>query len=161
MSPEERSQKERKKEDEKRELMATVLADSVFAKDKEVAAKYGIDEKTVQNYRRRLASDPLLRGVFDSKIAALEAGWVREMPRALREGLETQRAITRNLRDDPDFQANPGALKEVAQANLAVAEIYLTWLSVKNGAGNTPSQGREEQGQVRGDGAGDESERVF
>ncbi len=119
-------EKRRKKEDERRELAATVLFECGFATDESVAERYAITIRTVTNYRRQLASDPLLRGVLASRREAFEREWAARMPEALVRAINIVERISEAMANDPTFKANPLALEKAAEAFKTIAEVYIT-----------------------------------
>jgi hypothetical protein len=141
----------RRKEDERRELAAMMLADSVVMTDVEVAARYGKSTDTVGNYRAQLATDPLLAGMVAARLEERRKAWAGEVPAVLREAMTTIMTIARNIRTDPTWQKNPGALKEVTGAFEVVAKVKLA-NDVLNA--RIPRGRGEDGGQTAGDAAG-------
>lgn len=154
-TPEEAARLTRLKEDERRELAAMMLVDSVFETDAKAAERYGKSADTVGRYRQLLATDPVLRGMVDSRIAERRAAWAEKLPESLAAGLDTIRAMFTNIRTDPVFKSNPGAIKEVSEAVYRVAEIELTLRTLHVGTPRQNSEERDEADRTDGaDGAG-------
>lgn len=70
------------------ELAATVLVEAAYSSDKEAAKKYGITERTIRNWKKRLDTDPDFSVLFQNKRQVFEATWADEAPEALKAGIE-------------------------------------------------------------------------
>lgn len=66
-----------------RERMARVLAEASATSDAETAEKYGVTERTVWNYRKRLSTDPELAKAYGRLLAAEVRGWQEARVRSL------------------------------------------------------------------------------
>ena len=67
------------------ERAASVLVDAAYHGDEEAAAKWGLTTRTIQNYRRRLATDTILSQFFAQKKLLVESEWKDETADAIRE----------------------------------------------------------------------------
>lgn len=107
------------------ERAARVLASAAFEGDTKAAQREGITVRTVQNYRRRLASDPRLSQLFADKKATLETEWAHDIAPTIRCALAfIQRAAEALNPGDPNaVHAMAGALKLVNEAGLALRVI--------------------------------------
>ena len=103
------------------EKAAVILVEAAYYGDAKTAERWGITDRTIQNYRGRLDSDPELSSYFALKKAAFENEWANEIPAAIRSAL---RFIVRaGELADPK---NPEAIHAVAGALKIVTEVELT-----------------------------------
>lgn len=101
--------------------VAIILVEAVYYGDIKTAERWGITERTIQNYRNKLDNDPELSGYFVLKKRAFETEWANELPAAIRSAL---RFIVRAGEEaDPK---NPEAIHAMAGALKIVAEVGLT-----------------------------------
>lgn len=56
-----------------KELAATALPEAVYTTDRRACERFGMTERTLHHYRRRLNSDPELSAICRTKKAALDA----------------------------------------------------------------------------------------
>lgn len=104
---------------------AAVLIEALVSNDEAVCLKYGISLRTVQRWRRRLATDPGLSSAVATKKAALDAAWaddlaapIRAAARLITDAAEGADVITKR---NPEFvHAIAGALKICAEIKLIV-----------------------------------------
>lgn len=110
----------------KYDLAACVLIEALFSTDEKACAKYGITQRTLQNYRQRLAVDSKLSLIFHTKKAALDKEWADELPRAMREATHTIAEIAIGIRADAQMRKNPFVLEKLAGALKLCADVYYT-----------------------------------
>lgn len=110
----------------KYDLAACVLIEALFSTDEKACAKYGITQRTLQNYRQRLAEDSKLSLIFHTKKAALDKEWADELPRAMREATLTIAEIAIGIRSDAQMRKNPFVLEKLAGALKLCADVYYT-----------------------------------
>jgi hypothetical protein len=109
-----------------KELAATVLLEAAYTTDEKACARYDVSVRSLQRWRRSLASDPDLAGLVHTKKEAFDKAWAESLPLAMRSAVETITAIAVNIREDPLMKKNPLALEKVAGALKTVAEVYYT-----------------------------------
>lgn len=109
-----------------KELAATVILEAAFTTDEKACTKYGVSVRSLQRYRKALATDPILAGVFATKKAAFDKAWAGTIPIALRKGIELIGRMYDAIRDDPMMIKNPNALSAVADAIKACADVAFT-----------------------------------
>lgn len=135
------------------ERAATILVEAVYYGDIKTAERWGVTERTIQNYRSKLDGDPELSGFFALKKAAFESEWANEVPAAIRSAL---RFIVRAGEEaDPK---NPEAIHAMAGALKIVAEVELTREIINARLGRYDRPGREEGRQVVTLPSGEETE---
>ena len=115
-----------KPNDLERELAATALFEAAFSSDEEVCRKYDISRRTLQRYRRDLATDRLLAGAVARKKAAFDRAWAEKVPDALIEALATIISVMRAIREDPVYRSHPLALEALTQAYTNLVDVHLT-----------------------------------
>ncbi len=108
------------------DFAATLLLEAVYSTDEDACKKYGASERTLQRYRVRLATDPILAGIVATKKAEFDRAWADEVAGALRQGLRTIRRICKKVEDDPQAHKNPIMLEKVAGAVKIVADVEMT-----------------------------------
>lgn len=110
-----------KKSDERREFAARLLFESAFATDAEVARKYGITERTINNYRRRLGEDMLLAGLVAAKRREFEKAWSGTLPVTPAGAADALNEIARQMR--AGGSVTPEAVEGIAATLRAVARL--------------------------------------
>lgn len=108
------------------DLAAQVLLEALFTTDADACAKYGITDRTLRRFRQRLAEDPKLNNLFETKKRALDEQWADVLPGAMREAVESIREISIALRADPAARRNPFNLEKLAGALKLCADVYYT-----------------------------------
>lgn len=110
----------------KYDLAASVLLEAVLSTDEKACAKYGLTQRTLFNYRKRLAEDPKLSDMFLTKKEVFNAAWAESMPAALTQGIQALETCFKEIRSDPSACKNPTVLHALAGAFRIVAEVHLT-----------------------------------
>ncbi len=101
--------------------LATILVEAAFFGDKSVVQKWGITQRTIINYRNRMAENDELSQVFILKKDRFEQEWATEIPTAIRAGIHFLGEAAKQA--DP---SNPEHIHAVAGAVKILAEIGLT-----------------------------------
>ncbi len=99
---------------------ATILAEAEVLGDGAACAKHGISDRTLRNYRARLAQDPELAALFREKLGALARRWEEDLNPAIGEAIAFLRKAAReaNPRDPKAIEAVASALKTLAELDL-------------------------------------------
>lgn len=100
---------------------AMILVEAAYYGDKKTAEKHGISERTISNYRSRLAEDGELSVFFHIKKQEFEDKWADELPAAIRAGIQYL-AKAANEADPKD----PKAIYSIAGALKILADVALT-----------------------------------
>lgn len=103
------------------ELASTVLVEAAYQGDKVTAKKYGITERTIRNYRKRLDEDKRLSAFFQDKKERMEQRWADELPGAIRAAIN----YLQGAAQDAD-RRNPDAIHAVAGALKILSDVALT-----------------------------------
>lgn len=109
-----------------KEFAATLLLEAILTTDEQACKKYGVTDRTLRNYRKRLATDQEFSAFFHTKKRIFDRAWAEAVSPALRSSLDTIRAITNKVKDDPTAWRNPEMLKAVSGAALVLAEVDFT-----------------------------------
>ena len=72
----------------KPKLAAAALVEAAYSSDREAAKKYGVTERTIRNWKKRLNNDPAFSSIFQKKKQEFESTWADEAPEALKAGIE-------------------------------------------------------------------------
>lgn len=107
-----------------RDRAARILADASALGDKKAAEKWSVSEKTVGNYRRRLAADPELSDMFRRLVAEGERSWHAARARALR-------AVMARIEEVAATEADLDKLSRAAK-NMGEVDLTLSALNVGN-----------------------------
>ncbi|AFD27743.1 hypothetical protein [Deinococcus gobiensis] len=117
------------------ERAAAILVDAAYLGDGEAAKKWQVTTRTIQNYRAKLKTDPLLSQFFARKRARAEGNWVGELRRSLGAVLEKSRLIAEAIEpvitvEDPETgsqvqRVNMAALRTLIAAGKDLGEIAL------------------------------------
>jgi hypothetical protein len=101
------------------ERAAIILAEADLFGDRQIAARWGIGDRTVRNYRTRAVSDSKLSSLYQLKKQLITRDWQTDATRALKVGLDK---ITHLIRDDGEpaqIHAVAGAIKIIGELKIA------------------------------------------
>jgi hypothetical protein len=110
----------------KPELAAAAIVAAMYQSDKEACEHFGISQRSLQNYRQKLATDLEFAALFAKKKAEFDNQWADELPGAIRESLLFLHEAARAAREDPAYRKNPIVIQAVAGAMKLCAEVYYT-----------------------------------
>ena len=119
--------------------VAMILVEAVFYGDIPTAARWGITERTIRNYRTMLNEDAELSVIFRLKKEKFETEWANEIPAAMRAGLR----FLMRAAEDADHK-NPDVIHAIAGGMKIMAEIGLTKEIIDARLGRGDRQEREE-----------------
>lgn len=119
------------------DFAATVLIGAIYVSDAEACAKYGISVRSLQNYRKRLASDAKLADIFATKKAELDKEWAQEFIVPLRKGAQFLLEAFESCRSDKQYIKNPVVIQAVAEAVRLCADVVLTSKAIDAQFGDT------------------------
>lgn len=109
-----------------RELAATVLIEAAYTTDEKACQKYGVSIRSLQRWRKSLASDPVLAGFVATKKEAVDKAWAESLPVAMKEATQTIASIAAAIRVHPQMKDSPLALEKLAGALKLCADVYYT-----------------------------------
>lgn len=123
--------------------VATILVEAAFFGDSQAAERWGVSERTVQRYRKRMGKSDELSSIVALKKENFEQNWADEIPAAIRSA--TRFLMNASRQADP---TDPAAIHAVAGAMKIMAEVGLTKeiLDVRLGRYDRPNG--EENRQV-------------
>ena len=100
--------------------MALILVHALYSTDKAAAREYGVSERTIENYRKRLGTDVELTEIFILKKAEVEQDWVARIGPAIFSSVDyLEQAAKEISKTDPDaVHAVAGALKILAEISM-------------------------------------------
>lgn len=101
--------------------VASILIEAAFFGEKQTAQRWGITDRTILNYRKRLDEDSELSDIFILKKTAFESEWASEIPASIRAGIRFLGEAAKKA--DP---TNPEVIHAVAGAVKILAEVGLT-----------------------------------
>src|SRR5262245_57696952 len=101
------------------ERAALVLLDALVLGDARAAEKWEVTERTIQNYRARLAADPHFSRLFADKKRAAEAGWSAVRLRFLRKSIAKLEELVEKATDPKFIPAVADAVKVVGELQIA------------------------------------------
>lgn len=111
------------KETQRLERIAEILVDAYLSHDdRKTAARYGITDRTIRNWRRLLDTNVELSEFFRLKKAKASEGWADEVPGALRAAVGFLRQAAEN--GDPK---DPQMVHSIAGAMKLLSEVSATW----------------------------------
>lgn len=110
----------------KPEMAAAVIVEALYSSDAVACGKFGITQRSLQNYRRRLSEDRQFSLIFAQKKAEYDSQWADELPGALRESLILIHEAAHEVRKNPTYLMNPMVLQAVAGAMKLCAEVHFT-----------------------------------
>jgi hypothetical protein len=132
--------------------VASILVEAAYYGEQSAAARWGISDRTILNYRNRLNEDEELSDIFALKKAAFENEWANEVPAAIRSAL---RFIVRA--GEEANPKDPEAIHAVAGALKIVSEVELTREIINARLGRHDRPNREEGRQMVALSSGEEN----
>lgn len=108
------------------EFAATVLIAAVYTSDAVACQQYGVTERTLQRYRKRLSEDPKLSELVATKKALLDKEWAQDFIAPLKRGAQFIAEAFEACRADPQYKKNPVVIQAVAEAVRLCADVVLT-----------------------------------
>ena len=107
------------------ERAATILVESIYSSDKEVAKRWAISKATITNYRKRTDKDAELALLFDEKRRLAELQWADQLGGAILDAIDfVKRASKEADPKDPEaIHAVTGSLKILAQIDITRTAI--------------------------------------
>lgn len=109
-----------------REYAAAVLIEALFSSDDEACKRHGCTIRSLQNYRKRLSTDPELVEVFAKKKELFDQAWADRLPVALCKSLEFLTEAADEARRDPTYRKNPAVIQAIAGSMKLIADVLLT-----------------------------------
>ena len=106
------------------ELAATILVETLFFGDQKAVARYGITDRTLRNWRSRLAADESFSAIFRLKKESFDAAWLEGLGEPIRHAMEFISSACATM--DARQKSNPETIHAVAGALKICAEIYIT-----------------------------------
>ena len=103
------------------ERAAGVLYDATLMSDRQACERWSISRSTLQNYRRRWATDPGLQAKLDEYRERRAQAWAERLPEALEQAVLFLQRAARQV--DP---TDPEAIREVTKAVQVLSETDLT-----------------------------------
>jgi hypothetical protein len=107
-------------------LIATVIVEALYTTDERACKKYGISTKSLQRYRKQLATDDELSSCVHTKKAALDNAWADELKFTLSKGIRILADCFEAVGSDPVYSKNPEIIKSIAGAIMCCADVELT-----------------------------------
>lgn len=101
--------------------VALILVEATYHNDRTVAKNWSISQKTIYNYRKRLANDSGLAELYRLKKSEFERNWGNGVSAAIISALDFIKRASQEA--DPK---NPEAIHAIAGALKLVAEVGLT-----------------------------------
>lgn len=113
-----------------KELAATVLIEAAYTTDEKAAARYGISLRTIQRWRSKIQTDPILAGFVATKKRAFDEAWAEEIPVTLRKAMR----FLNDAFEKADAR-NPAIIESVVGAIKIIAEVQMTgrWIDARIG----------------------------
>ncbi|MEM9264490.1 MAG: hypothetical protein AAGA46_03105 [Cyanobacteria bacterium P01_F01_bin.13] len=107
------------------EQKAQVLAESDYATDKEVAGRWKIGVRTLENYRSQLKTDPNLLAEYHKQKTKLSVAWVDDASKTIKVCAETVQDLCKkkNPKHALLIQSVAGAAKIFGELNIAYTAL--------------------------------------
>ena len=114
----------------KYERAAAVLAEADYSSDKSAAKRYSVTVRSVENWRRKLQTDPKLAELYEARKAAIHEDWAETAIAFLRAGIAKMQALVET--------ATVEHLGDVSQAVKIVGELQVVREALR---GDKPQSG--------------------
>lgn len=99
---------------------ATILAECDFYEDKQVAKRWGIETRSIRNYRARLTEDEHLVSLYQQKKQLLVSGWQQDVTKCLNITLQKLTELILDRDSEPKrITALTNAVKVVGELKIA------------------------------------------
>lgn len=118
--------------------LALILVEALYFGDKRTAARWGITNRTVVNYRNRLNDDAELSNLFLLKKSQFETDWASKIPASILAGIDYLGEAAKQT----DY--SPETIHAIAGAVKILAEIGLTKELIDARIGKFNREGGEE-----------------
>lgn len=109
-----------------KDLVATLLVESLYTSDDAACARYGVSTKSLQRYRAALPDDPELSGIVATKKAVFDKTWAEGFPIMLRKGIQVLSECMDAIQGDEQKKKDPQIIAAIAGAMKLAADIHLT-----------------------------------
>lgn len=140
------------------ELAATVLIEAAYLGDEKAAERNGVSVRSLQNYRKRLASgDKQLTESFAMKRAVLSQQWGDKLPLAINECVEFIATAAAQSKTDKNTMRNPALIAALAGAMKLCVDAHLTGKVIDARIAATNRPAHELPGQVPAEADGESS----
>jgi hypothetical protein len=108
------------------EVMMQVVVEAAYFGDEPSCAKYGVSARTLQRYRRRLATDGNLAKIVARKREAFDREWALSLNRTIGKAASAIEAVSDEIAKDPkQASKNPAILEALAKALYTCASVKL------------------------------------
>ncbi len=102
------------------EKAATILAECDFFGDKQASERWGVDVRTIRNYRARLSEDKHLTSLYLTKKQLLVSGWQQDLTKCLNIALQKLTELILDRDSEPRrITALTNAVKVVGELQIA------------------------------------------
>lgn len=101
------------------QTIAQILAETDLYSDKEVAQRWALSTRSIERYRQRLQSDPVLAGIVGEKREKLTAMWVHDATQFLVVALRQLQERCRSAKTKEDAEC----LRAIADCLQIVGEL--------------------------------------
>jgi hypothetical protein len=127
------------------EFAAALLVEAIYSSDLKVVARYGITDRTLRNWRKRLSTDAAFSGIFQKKRERFESVWADRLAGPIQKAMDFIGDACETM--DPRQKNNPEMIHAVAGALKVMAEVNLTSkaLNVGNPGEDPPPESVPEQ----------------
>lgn len=108
----------------KADAQVLILVEACYSNDSVVAQRYGIDRRTLQNWRKKLLEDAEFSQTFALKKEEFERPWIQSMRQSIMSGANfIQRAASEA---EGDTLRNPEMVRAIAGAIKICSDVILT-----------------------------------
>ena len=107
------------------DIRAAIIAEAAWAGDEATCAKFGISRRTLQRFRRALATDVELALALAAKQEAFEQRWLGEIDVTLGKAIRTIGEIAESVLKDPTAKRNPAMLHELTYSAKVLSDVKL------------------------------------
>lgn len=107
------------------EQKAKILVECDFATDKEIAARWNVSTRTIENYRSQLKTDPQLLIEYNKHKDLFAADWVKDASRGIKTFIATLETVVKrkNPKDAQWITATATAAKFIGELSIAYTAL--------------------------------------
>jgi len=108
------------------ERAAMILAEAEFSDDKDVAERWGVSDRSIRNYRKRLDSDPSFAALFQLKKQLFCRSWVDDAAEVIKVAavqVKRRMRLAATEEDAKVIHAIAGAAKIFGELNITYTAL--------------------------------------
>jgi hypothetical protein len=133
----------------KQDAQVLILVEACYSNDSVVAEKYGIDRRTLLNWRKKMVEDKEFSQTFALKKEDFEATWVESMRQSIMSGANFLQRVANEA--EGDTLRNPEMVRAIAGSIKICSDVILTGGMIRARIAKFAGEDKPEAGQDSSD----------